>query len=294
MTTFRRLPREHQWCKFGNTGSPSFDCHAQKPIDESDKPTVQNVADTHNEQPMINTTNTVNSIDPSTIVTANEQQYPSPSIDKIDRDSKHESMYPLETHATLNAIEQFKLLCQEKPVYTCCICDRLLFKKGVKNALPSRYDIPFITFTNGFPTSREGDTNLSICHCCHQSLLKKRIPCQAVSNAMAVSEQPPQLATLNTLERHLLAPVIPFMKIVALPKGFQKGIHGAVVCVQSNTNDIVQKLPRTINDGSLIKVKLKRKLKYKGHHLYQDVDPQKIKEATTYLRAVILTTSIFK
>ncbi|KAJ8030132.1 hypothetical protein HOLleu_26446 [Holothuria leucospilota] len=59
---------------------------------------------------------------------SNEQEYPSPSSDKNDRDSKHGSMCPLETHATLNAIEHFKLLRQEKPVYTCCICDRLLFK----------------------------------------------------------------------------------------------------------------------------------------------------------------------
>lgn len=78
-------------------------------------------------------------------------------------------------------------------------------------------------FTHGFPTSKEGETSrhLSFCHCSHQLIVKKKIPCQAVSNSMAVGEQPHNLAHLNTLERHLLAPVIPFIKkIAALAKGF--------------------------------------------------------------------------
>ncbi|KAJ8019387.1 hypothetical protein HOLleu_42048 [Holothuria leucospilota] len=76
------------------------------------------------------------------------------------------------------------------------------------------------------------------------------------------------------------------MKIVTLPKSAQKGIHGAVVCVQSSIADTVQQLPRTMADGSLIKVKLKRKLEYKGHHLFQTVNSNRIYEAATYLKTL--------
>ena len=72
--------------------------------------------------------------------------------------------------------------------------------------------------------------------------------------------------TFNTIAKHLMTP---FMKIVPLPKGQQKGLHGPVVCVPSNISSVIQTLPRQLSDNTLIKVKLKRKLEYKGHHLLQ-------------------------
>ena len=42
------------------------------------------------------------------------------------------------------------------------------------------------------------------------------------------------LAALNVLERQLIAKILPFAKIVALPKGQQRAVHGAVVCVPSD------------------------------------------------------------
>ena len=86
------------------------------------------------------------------------------------------------------------------------------------------------------------------------------------------------------LERHLIAPVIPFMKMISLIKGAQKGIHGQVVCVKADVNTTAKCLPRLPTDESLIRVKLKRKLEYKGHHMCQDVNPTKVKQALSWLK----------
>ena len=108
------------------------------------------------------------------------------------------------------------------------------------------------------------------------------MPPQAVANKLAIKHVD-TLDPLNDLEAHLISPCIPFMKIVALPKSAQKGIHGPVVCVPSNIDKVVTTLPRPLDDQSLIKVKLKRKLEYAGHHLYRQVSPQKISDWLQYL-----------
>ncbi|KAJ8040058.1 hypothetical protein HOLleu_14250 [Holothuria leucospilota] len=117
-------------------------------------------------------------------------------------------------------------------------------------------------------------------------MIKLKIQCQAQVNNMKPSDQPPELSQLNCLERHLIAPVIPFMKISSLPKGAQKGLCGPVVCVVSNVTATAMQLPRLMDDDSLVKVKLKRKLQYKGHHLFQTVNPHRIHSALSILKTI--------
>ena len=74
------------------------------------------------------------------------------------------------------------------------------------------------------------------------------------------------------------------MKMISLIKGAQKGIHGQVVCVKADVNITANCLPRLPTDESLIRVKLKRKLEYKGHHMCQDVNPNKVKQALSWLK----------
>ena len=129
------------------------------------------------------------------------------------------------------------------------------------------------------------DHNVWICNTCHLNIYKQNIvPRLATVNKLNLHELPPELSQLNMLERHLIAPAIPFMKMISLIKGAQKGIHGQVVCVKADVNTTAKCLPRLPTDESLIRVKLKRKLEYKGHHMCQDVNPTKVKQALAWLK----------
>ncbi|XP_072046834.1 uncharacterized protein [Amphiura filiformis] len=114
--------------------------------------------------------------------------------------------------------------------------------------------------------------------------MSKHIPKLATVNGLALYEQPLVLSQLNMLERHLICPALPFMKMIPLIKGAQKGISGQVVCVKADITNTVQCLPRLPTDQSLIRVKLKRKLEYKGHHMCQDVNPTKVRKALYWLK----------
>ncbi|CAI5669492.1 unnamed protein product [Oreochromis niloticus] len=112
------------------------------------------------------------------------------------------------------------------------------------------------------------------------------MPALAVANKLDLADIPPELSDLNILERHLIAKCIPFAKIIPLPKGRQRAIRGNVVCVPSEVQETVEALPRLRNDSQVMRVKLKRRLSYKGHQLFQTVSWSKLVQALHKLKQI--------
>ena len=123
-----------------------------------------------------------------------------------------------------------------------------------------------------------------ICFTCHRYLSRGHMPPRAVNNLMMLDEIPEELKKLNSLEKQLIALILPFSKIVFLIKQGQKGIHGPSVLVPTNVKKVQEMLPRSVCNADLIKVKLKRKLQYKGHYNYQQINPSNVKSAFMYLK----------
>lgn len=98
------------------------------------------------------------------------------------------------------------------------------------------------------------------------------MPSIAIANNMELSPIPPELFELNMLEKQLIAKILPFAKIISLPKGQQKAVHGAVVCTPSEVQAAVNALPRPNNEAQLLQVKLKRNIKYKGYQHFFTVN----------------------
>ena len=76
---------------------------------------------------------------------------------------------------------------------------------------------------------------------------------------------PPELSGLNALELRLISMRLPLMKMVALPSGKQRSIHGPAVNVPSRIDTICDVLPRLPSQSELVPLKLKRKIAYQGH-----------------------------
>ena len=66
------------------------------------------------------------------------------------------------------------------------------------------------------------------------------------------------------------------MKMVALPVGKQRSIHGPAVNVPSKLDTVCTQLPRLLSHCS---IKFKRKLSYKNHYMYDYVTPDNILNA---------------
>ena len=102
------------------------------------------------------------------------------------------------------------------------------------------------------------------------------MPLQAKANGLQLSDVPPELADLNALELRLSSLRVPFMKIVALPSGKQRSIHGPAVNVPSKIDTICDVLPHLPSQSELVPLKLKCKVAYQGHYMYDYITLQKL------------------
>ena len=111
------------------------------------------------------------------------------------------------------------------------------------------------------------------------------MPAQTKANNLFLEDIPQKLSDLNEMEIHLISLHIPFMKMVALPCGQQRAIHGPAVNVPNDLNPVHELLPRLPSQAQLVPMKLKRKLCYKGHYMYAFVRPGMIMAALEWLKA---------
>ena len=110
------------------------------------------------------------------------------------------------------------------------------------------------------------------------------MPVQAKANGLQLCEVPPELSDLNPLELRFICLSLPFMKMVALPSGKQRSIHGPAVNVPSKVDTICNVLPCLPCQTELVPIKLKRKLSYRGHYMNDYITPQKPINALQFLK----------
>ena len=195
-----------------------------------------------------------------------------------------------------NVISLFKQKSKECQVYVCCCCHRLLFvnqvqkcdidlyesKCNAKDVAEIRIQTDYLHLCSKSCPSDCTRSSLWICKTCHRKILCGNIPAEAAVNRMKLERLPKELDELNSLERQLISLHIPFMRITNLPQGRQRNIHGPVVCVPADLNKATS-LPRTADTSMVLRVKLKRKLSYKGYQEYQFVHPHHLTAALDFL-----------
>ena len=203
---------------------------------------------------------------------------------KVEKDR----IYQSRANSDLKEItELFKEKIKSGPDFFVCICcHRMMYRQNVrpyhKGKFPKLSKEQHAVILEPFMyTSTDGRT--WICITCDRALQKGNMPRQAKANGLSLFDIPPELSRLNEVEIRLLSRRIPFMKIVALPKGKQRAIHGPAVNVPTQLDTICNLLPRLPNECEIIPMKLKRRLCYKSHYMYDSVHPQNIIDALKWL-----------
>ena len=187
------------------------------------------------------------------------------------------------------AITAFHSETKAGPDFVCTCCHRMMYRKTVVLCNKEKYNkVSPDLLDNIFSASLShisSDGKEYICKTCDRALARGSIPLQAKANGLQLSEIPPELSGLNALELRLISLRVPFMKMVALPSGKQRSIHGPAVNVPSKVDTICEVLPRLPSQSELVPLKLKRKVAYRGHYMYDYIRPQKLMDALRYLKA---------
>ena len=187
------------------------------------------------------------------------------------------------------AVSAFHSKVKFGPDYVCTCCHRMMYRKSVIPCNKAKY-----TKVSADVIQKVFSSNLScisfdgkqwVCHTCDRTLKRGTMPLQAKANGLQLCPVPPELSGLNALELRLICLRVPFMKMVALPTGKQRSIHGPAVNVPSKVDTICEVLPRLPSQTEMVPLKLKRKVAYRGHYMYDYVTPQKPLDALRFLKA---------
>ena len=184
------------------------------------------------------------------------------------------------------AIYKFQLKIKVGAEFVCTSCHRLMYRNCVVPCNRGKYshcDQELLDSVLSSPYI-SNDGSVWMCNTCDRSLKRGVMPAQCVANNLQLSEIPPELAKLNPLEIRLISLRIPFMKMVALPVGKQRSIHGPAVNVPSKLDTVCTQLPRLPSQSELVPLKFKRKLSYKNHYMYDYVTPDNILNALRWLK----------
>ena len=157
------------------------------------------------------------------------------------------------------AISAFHAEIKFGPDFVCTCCHRIMYRKSVIlcNRAKASADVLQTVFSPNLsyisPDGKEW-----VCRTCDRALKRGNMPLQAKANGLQL------LSSLNALELCLR---VPFMKMVALPTGKQRSIHGPAVNVPSKVDTICEVLPRLPSQTEMVPIKLKRKVAYRGHYM---------------------------
>ena len=185
-------------------------------------------------------------------------------------------------------IADFQAKVKQGPEFVCTCCHRMMCKQTVVPYNRTKY----IKASNelleqSFSAEHNyisSDGKQWVCKTCDAALKRGSMPLQAKANRLQLCPIPSQLSGLNMLELRLISLRVPFMKMVALPSGKQRCIHGPAVNVPSKVDTICTVLPRLPSETELIPLKLKRKLAYRGHYMYDYISPEKVLTALRWLK----------
>ena len=93
------------------------------------------------------------------------------------------------------------------------------------------------------------------CNRCISALNRKKIPSTSRWNRMSTVYVPQELQDLNSMKERLIARVAPFMKLVLLPRGGQRGITGQVINFPSSMTEVFNQLPRPVTGSDIVYIK---------------------------------------
>ena len=129
------------------------------------------------------------------------------------------------------------------------------------------------------------DGNYYICNTCDKALQNNRMPCQGVANKLFVEDLPKQFQGINRLERLLASRRILFKKVTVMPKGKSLKMKGSICNIPVTKVDVnCNTLPRSADSNSLLIVKLKGKLEYKIHVIFEAVRPELVAQFLEFLK----------
>ena len=114
---------------------------------------------------------------------------------------------------------------------------------------------------------------------------KPKMPDKACANGLQLHDIPQDLQNILPLERRVISPQIPFITILVMRQyGGHYKVNGPSVNVPATLDQIIEILPCMPSELQLHPVKLKCKLEYKSHYIYDMICRDHVISVITWLK----------
>ena len=186
-------------------------------------------------------------------------------------------------------MEQFFENIRDGPMFPCFSCDRLFFKTAIRKVTRDKLISSGCSevFLEQVLLSKFLDLETyEFCSTCYSNIngKTKKFPRFNINTSMlAFPEIPDVLKELSPLEERLVSPRIIFMKIFALGCDRQYGLRNGVVNVPVDVPRMFDAIPIKPEQSGTIHLKLKRKMQYQSHYIYERIRPAVVFKAAKFL-----------
>ena len=114
---------------------------------------------------------------------------------------------------------------------------------------------------------------------------KTKMPDQACANGLQLHDIPQDLQNIMPLERRVISPQIPSITILIMRQyGGHYKVNGPPVNVPATLDQIIDILPHMPSDLQLHPIKLKCKLEYKSHSMFDMIHRDHVISAIAWLK----------
>lgn len=130
-----------------------------------------------------------------------------------------------------------------------------------------------------------------LCDQCWDSLRKGDIPKRAAIKNLSFIGIPDCLKRLSPLGARLVSPWLPFLQIVPLQQYTihpQLSLKGNIVNVDVDVGEMMEYLPRRLEEAQVVQIAIKRKKEYKNSYMTENVVVSDVKESMKFLQKSIL------
>lgn len=211
---------------------------------------------------------------------------PSPSTPQGAADEDHEFSEPHDNSIASQGGPNFdradrefkKRFLDNEFGHACNVCARLWFVRDLKPITSAEAAV--LSATNFFGSV----VGFSACATCRSSLKRGSIPTLSQSNGFTYPDIPPNLPPLDPIAKRLVSPRLNFMQLRRLRHAAgSMAIVGQIINIPVDVVQMVNELPRQLDDDYAFNVCIKRHLIHKSSYLSGYVKKHTVKAWLEYL-----------
>ncbi|CAH0586945.1 unnamed protein product [Chrysodeixis includens] len=212
------------------------------------------------------------------------------ALEKMAKNCDDYLMYNWKTKWACSNEHFKKTFIENEYGFVCSVCDRLWFRNDLKKLTEKHATVIKEWYSKNLGQTEIITSQWLVCLTCKRSLAKGSMPILAKVNGFKYPERP-DLPVLDPISERLISPLLPFMQVRRLWHDNEYGIVDEVINMPIDSLEIVNRLPRQLDQDLSINVNVTENFAYTSVYLNDHINKQTIVSWLDFLQNSTLYSS---